>query len=747
MFKKMKLSTKLASVIGIGVAVIFLVLTVVVTMFTRSAITESVSGELTALSKSNALQLQEIFDAAETIALDMQSFLVNSYRTEGLQPARAKVPDDVSVAVLFRSAIYNRMLSPIHFDVENYLVESARSTAVTNEDIAGIGVMFEKNCFQNDIEDYAFYVSQENAVGNIGPFGKYETYSAEPYYQAAAASGTSVVTDPYDFDGTVLITYAAPVLRDTRLQGVVMADIAVDSFSKVDATNERYPSMYATIYTDTFTVAYDSLNSASIGTSIKDTMRNESEYTALVERASAGEAFSATATNLNGQKVVQFFTPIHAGDEVWWSLTALDQTDMDEAVRQTALVLIIATVLSMILLIGLTVLVLRVLLRPMQPVMEAAQRIAVGDLNVTLNNDSGDELGVLSRTFQSMADELKTIVGDVDYLLEEIAAGNFAVRTRVEASYVGDYNSILRSLRVLNAQLSTTMRKINESADLVAESSGLVSGDAQALSQGAAEQASSIEELAATINEISEQVKQNAAGAQNARTSVEQVGEQVLQSNEQMQEMTRAMNDISTASDQIGKIIKTIEDIAFQTNILALNAAIEAARAGEAGKGFAVVADEVRSLAGKSAEASKSTAALIENSLAAVKRGTQIVDDTAASLIKVVDGTKSVTVGINEIADASNAQASGVAQITHGVEQISGVVQTNSATAQQSAAASEELSGQAQILKDLVARFKLKAEDGTEIQAAELPPYTTEATEAAQEAPSLSEAENDKYGE
>ena len=242
----------------------------------------------------------------------------------------------------------------------------------------------------------------------------------------------------------------------------------------------------------------------------------------------------------------------------------------------------------------------------------------------------------------------------------------------------------------------------------IKNSSDQVSSGAQALSQGATEQASSIEQLSASIIEISDQVRSNAVNANNATSLVESVGKEIDRSNIHMQEMIRAISEISDKSAQIGRIIKTIDDIAFQTNILALNAAVEAARAGAAGKGFAVVADEVRNLAGKSAQAASETTELIESSISAVLNGTRIADETAESLSSVVTGASKITSLMQDISKASNEQANSIGQVTQGIEQISGVVQTNSATAEESAAASEELSAQAQLLNSLVSKFKMR---------------------------------------
>jgi len=295
--------------------------------------------------------------------------------------------------------------------------------------------------------------------------------------------------------------------------------------------------------------------------------------------------------------------------------------------------------------------------------------------------------------------------------LDSLAEGDCTVETHED--YKGDFVTIKTALNTIVSNLNRMFSDINQSADQVASGADQVSSGAQALSQGATEQASSIEELSASITEIAGQVNQNATNSAAAnKTSIEASAE-VTHGNEQMQQMIGAMVEISDSSKQIGKIIKTIEDIAFQTNILALNAAVEAARAGTAGKGFAVVADEVRNLASKSAEAAKNTTVLIESSIKAVENGTKIADETGKSLSVIIEGVQKTSDLIAEISKSSNEQATAINQVTQGVDQISAVVQTNSATSEESAATSEELSGQAQVLKDTLAFFKLKEGSGS----------------------------------
>jgi len=345
-----------------------------------------------------------------------------------------------------------------------------------------------------------------------------------------------------------------------------------------------------------------------------------------------------------------------------------------------------------------------------KPIIASVKRLkllAEGDLHSEAEVSSGNDKGaILINSTATIVEVFRELTYDVTNTLGEISKGNLNITSKKK--YSGDLISLGSSMNEIITNLNSTMKRINESAEQVSAGSYQVSDGAQALSQGATEQASAIQELSATIVEIDEQVNQNANNALNAKKMSEISMQEVENGSTQMNHVTEAMTEISLSSNEIGKIIKTIEDIAFQTNILALNAAVEAARAGSAGKGFAVVADEVRNLASKSAEAAKNTTALIEGSIRSVEKGTKLVDETAKSLIKIVESTKQTSALINEIAEASQIQAQSITQVTQGVEQISAVVQTNSATAEESAAAASELSTQASMLKELVDSFKLK---------------------------------------
>lgn len=386
-----------------------------------------------------------------------------------------------------------------------------------------------------------------------------------------------------------------------------------------------------------------------------------------------------------------------------------DAAEESASLYRTAVCVMAGIVLAVILVgVFFSFVVIRLIKMPISEIESAAVKMAEGDLDVVISYTSKDELGVLAAQVNKLIHKLQMIIEDENKFLARMAEGDFTVDSVCEEAYTGGFYPLLVSFRGIAERLNDTMLQISQSSSQVASGADQVSTGSQALAQGAAEQASSVQELATTISDISNRVNQNADHARQASAAAGEVSMKMDMSKEKMQQMIQAMRDISTCSSEIGKIMKIIEDIAFQTNILALNAAVEAARAGSAGKGFSVVADEVRNLANKSTEASENISALIENSLKAVESGTQIADHTAQFLMQAVNDVNEMTGIIGQISEASSEQADSISQIITGIDQISSVVQTNSATAEESAAASEELSSQSQLMKGLVERFKLK---------------------------------------
>ncbi len=444
----------------------------------------------------------------------------------------------------------------------------------------------------------------------------------------------------------------------------------------------------------------------------------------------AGEPGFSTYT-FGGKTEYIAYAPI--ANTVGWSIGInVEQQEFLGGVYVSLVINIVVALAVLVIVAFVSIIFANKIAKPITLCAGRLQKLAEGDLSSPVPAaTSNDEIGGLMRDMKKVTEELNAVIGDVSDNLGEMAKGNFALEVTTE--YKGDFSKIKTSIEVITESLSHTLKQINENADQVSDGAKQVSSGANALSIGATQQASSIEELAATITELTAQAKKNAESAASAHKETDDTVAEILASREKMNEVTVAMDAISDKSDEISNIIKTIEDIAFQTNILALNAAVEAARAGEAGKGFAVVADEVRNLASKSAEAANTTNALIADTVAAVNNGNSIVAETAQSLEEVVELANNVRGRVDDIARQSEKQAESFAMLNIGLDQINGVVQTNSATSEESAAASEELSAQAVALNELVSNFKLK---GEKPEAAE-----EDITEEAEEAPETEEVE------
>jgi len=524
-----------------------------------------------------------------------------------------------------------------------------------------------------------------------------------PWYAPSIANGKATLTEPYvdAFTKEVVVSIVAPIYDGDSVLGVFGIDLKLNHLNTIMASFKLGNTGYYTFVTKDNTIIYHNnsdyilknIEDLPVDQSVKDVIGNKEEGTIEYK--------------IDGQLIHGYNAKI--GDTAWRALSTMSDDEYNQDYVKLRNLLIIIILIIMLLVCVTVYLTSRNIVKPLKQLSVAADKIADGNLDVNLDIKTRDEIYLVADSFSRTVIRLKTYIlyiKEISKLLNSIGEGN--LNLVFEQNYDGDFKAIKDALVSTSNMLNYTISEFNAAAEQVANGSDQVSAGAQTLSQGTTEQASAIQELSATINEISEQIKQTADHADTAKQISLSANVAVMKGQQQMTDMIDAMNAINKTSNEISKIIKNIDDIAFQTNILALNAAVEAARAGSAGKGFAVVADEVRNLASKSAESAKNTAVLIESALEAIESGTKIVSETAISLNEVVEGSENSTKIIQKIADASAGQARSIVDINLGFEQISSVVQTNSATAEESAAASEELSAQAQMLKQLIGRFKLK---------------------------------------
>ena len=719
-YENLKLSQKMSLILGSLTFVILLALIYFLIHSFEISMDKKIDANMVDKATEASSDLEELMNKLDNITDNIEqsiSFVFQQNDEVGGTPGnpwkiRNIDGDDQSVTpmehVTFRSRLVDDFLPASRYNAEVVILNALYSNMKEEGNLEDIGVLFEPNAFYKGIDNYAPLLLRNEVENRRIMNFPYEKYQNKGYYTGPKDKGNTYVSPVYS--DTVdpskrMFAISKPLMFNNQFMGIILLDVKEEILLNISQQDPEFPSMFVNLIDGEGLI--HSKNEEVNGKTLSEILPEKASK-AISEKMASNEAFTLKIVNEHNQERREYYHPIDMHGSTWWIRLNISEKDYDKEVDRLVVFGAVAGVSTVLFLVFVTAVLITRFLKPLRKVAEVGEKLSAGDFSMDLSYKSNDEIGTVMHAMGDVVNRIRSIIADLSEKLSELAQGNFNMEMNNAEYYSGAYRPLFDSIKNITTDLSHTMAEIQQSAVQVNSGAEQVSSGAQGLSQGATEQASSIEELSATVNDISEHIKKTAENTRLANVEAQNAGKEVSNSDKQMQQMKAAMENINEKSGEISKIIKTIDDIAFQTNILALNAAIEAARAGVAGKGFAVVADEVGNLAQKSANAAKDTTMLIEETLQAVEQGTVLADSTAESLQRVVTGAGKVTDLVNQIAEASVEQSRAVEQVSVGIDQISSVVQSNTATAEESAAASEELSGQANILSDLVRRFQLK---------------------------------------
>lgn len=695
------LSRKIISKLVVIVAVLFFLIVSASGFISMHSLEEITDDKLVSVAYENAFLIENTIENAYGQALGFANSLKN---ISALPPEEQRDAIDHALeGVLLGDENFTTVFA--YFEQNTIADANGQPYSVHNREIA-----YEAIAYLDENGTNVTFEKHEDAFDNFD----------KEYYKTIKSTGEVYVMEPYVYQlrgkDIMMISIIAPVYdAEGEFLGVAGCDVALADMQTQQYASTGYKSTHMIALAEDGTVLLDTANPSLVGKGASEAgydtvLADTQELKSMPEGAyinSISVINNKVSNYATGKRGIAITVPLRLSSGNYWTLyLAIDRNEFNKILIMDTVKLIVAVILFGIILLYMIYRIIETYLAPVQEILEGASKLEEGNLKINIAVSTNDELGRMAQALNHISSTVDNYVQDISQQLSQMAENDMDIEIRQK--YIGDFIPIQTSIEKITDSLNNTLRQIVLSADDVASDSVSVSGGAQALSEGAAEQAEAIEELAVAIENLSRDITANADDAANMSRNASEVSARIENSNQEMNKLIAAMSEIRESSAGIEEIIRTIEDIADQTNLLSLNASIEAARAGEAGRGFAVVANEIRDLAAKSSESVSQTTALIERSLTAVKNGVVIADETAQSLVAVVEGAKEILGSVDKISNASQNQKTVLKEVTRNVDQIEGVVQDNITAAKESALTSEELSKQSQRLHDLVNRFHLK---------------------------------------
>lgn len=650
----------------------------IIAMFLSSILTSSTTGKLFFQSSKDLTQSE-----TNLLASKAENYL-SHYQSMVMQMAHN---EDVRKLLSTTSSGDNITKSPYFSSSKNMLASTQ------SKDTENIVTAYIADVNPSVVFDGGNYVS-----------GKDYILSDKDYWFKDGETRKTIISEPYTdrITGNMVVAVTAPVydMTNSKIVGITGVDINIDTLNDMAQEYVVGKEGYTILLTRENTVLSHK-NTDNILKNVTEIGIDGDVLSWIENKDSSIQTFEN-----NNESVLGCYYPISSTG--WGILSSVSEDELRDKVSMVSQKVLFINILSLIAMIGVVIALSSKITNPLKKLSAVTNELIKGNFDVEINSESSDEVGQLANGMSILVGKLRTYINYIDEIsesLDSFAEGNLDINLKYD--YSGEFGKLKTSLERTIEAFTRIIEDIVSISSQLASGSMEIANGAQQLANGSTEQSSSIQNLANNITEISDHINQSAEHATVLTTQISMIEHSAHSSNDQMENMVDAMDRINKESMEIGKIIKTIEDIAFQTNILALNAAVEAARAGASGKGFAVVADEVRNLATKSSEAAKNTTALIENSVRAVRDGSQIVNDTKESLEEVINAVQQITSMIQSISDSAMEEAEKIEYIRTAVDEINSVVHSNSAAAEESSAASEELSGLAATLEMVAKRFTL----------------------------------------